>query len=823
MHIFFRYLFVASFFVGFSVPSTAQVLTVIDKETGKPIAQAAVYNDAQTRLILTDSLGRADITEFTDQDDIMIEHVAYDFTYAHKERWAEKGYRVELDFSSNFLPEVILSSSRTQRERKNIAEQVSVLSEASIRKINPGTSGELVASAPGVLLQQTQLGGGSPNLRGMEANRVLLVVDGVRLNNAIYRTGHLQNIITIDPSIMERTEVLYGASSITHGSDAVGGAIHFYSKLPEVGLDDQISGKLNLKYANAADEARVAGEVKVSLEDIAFITSASAIIFEDLRMGTLRSHGDQDWGKVPLFSTNTNTQFSPVSAENRDPNLQRNTGYRQFDLFQKIHYKINDNHRLIANVQFSNSDIIPRFDKLTETDDEGELKFAEWYYGPQRRLLSQLRYDFDGGGYGLLYDKGSISLAYQRIEESRVNRRLGSFERNFQVEDLDIVNINMDFTKKISDQTTLQYGTESMLNYLESTAKTEKITVEEGSIVQTESIATVDTRYPNDGNTYHIFGGYASVEHDWTENQTIKLGLRSDATLSTMRWRDTEVPGLNTRDGVTEFGYRNINLTFSSTYIYRPTERWRLSAVLGSGVHTPNIDDLGKVREKNGKLTVPNTSLRPETTISSELGFQYSDKSKGFYVQAHLYYARIFDYIARDKYIDPTTDTDRTVYQGEVVSLLANQNIGQAHIYGGTAEATTHFLSHFRVQTDLAYTLGRRIGNDLPLPSIPPLFGKTSFEFEYNKFEAYASARYNLKKSESDMDQLTGIDNIDQGISGLGYPGWYTLNAGLRYMFSHYASAGITIDNIEDRHYRTFNSGISAPGRNFIFYVNAEL
>ena len=81
-----------------------------------------------------------------------------------------------------------------------------------------------------VEVQKSQFGGGSPNIRGFEANKILLTLDGVRLNNAIYRSGHLQNIISIDESVLEDVAVIFGPSSVLYGSDALGGTIHMKTK-----------------------------------------------------------------------------------------------------------------------------------------------------------------------------------------------------------------------------------------------------------------------------------------------------------------------------------------------------------------------------------------------------------------------------------------------------------------------------------------------------------------------------------------------------------------------------------------------------------------
>ena len=131
------------------------------------------------------------------------------------------------------LGEIVLSVARTAAQSQKIAERVSLIDKASIRKGSPTTGADLLLMAPGVRLQNSQGGGGSPVLRGFEANRVLLVVDGIRLNNAIYRSGHLQNAITIDPNSIERVEVIYGSSSVGYGSDALGGVVHYYTKTPK--------------------------------------------------------------------------------------------------------------------------------------------------------------------------------------------------------------------------------------------------------------------------------------------------------------------------------------------------------------------------------------------------------------------------------------------------------------------------------------------------------------------------------------------------------------------------------------------------------------
>ena len=87
---------------------------------------------------------------------------------------------------------------------------------------NPMTSADLLERGGYVYIQKSQLGGGSPMIRGLSTNRLVLSVDGVRLNNAIFRSGNIHNVISISPMNIENTEVIMGSASVLYGSDAIG-------------------------------------------------------------------------------------------------------------------------------------------------------------------------------------------------------------------------------------------------------------------------------------------------------------------------------------------------------------------------------------------------------------------------------------------------------------------------------------------------------------------------------------------------------------------------------------------------------------------------
>ncbi len=218
------FIFIILFLISGSI--LAQEIKVLDKETGKTIENVTVFNESETITLTTDNNGIVNISNFNNDEIIIFSHLSYAVFRLKKSVLKRQKFIVHLTKESEQLDEVVLSVFKSKAKTNRIAEQIAVLSLKDIQKASPQTSADLLATIPGIKVQKSQFGGGSPVLRGMESNRVLLVVDGIRLNNAIYRKGHLQNSITIAPNLLDRTEVVFGPSSVVYGSDALGGVIH---------------------------------------------------------------------------------------------------------------------------------------------------------------------------------------------------------------------------------------------------------------------------------------------------------------------------------------------------------------------------------------------------------------------------------------------------------------------------------------------------------------------------------------------------------------------------------------------------------------------
>ncbi|MEE3020709.1 MAG: TonB-dependent receptor plug domain-containing protein, partial [Bacteroidota bacterium] len=267
-----------------------QTIRVVDAVTGYPIEDVVAYDTLTKNNTTSDADGQLDLSVFSADNEVFFEHIGYESLIAVVSE-VQLSKQISLYPDTQRLREIVLSVSRTKDEKKRVSKQVAILSDRDIASIVPNTSAELLREAPGIRIQRSQGGGGSPVIRGFEANRILLVVDGVRMNNAIYRSGHLHNAISIDPFSLSRAEVVYGPSSVGYGSDALGGVVHYFTKEPRVG-DAQpwrffIANSYDIRHENSISHV----DITHSNDKWASLTSASYSIFGDIYMGRQRNHG----------------------------------------------------------------------------------------------------------------------------------------------------------------------------------------------------------------------------------------------------------------------------------------------------------------------------------------------------------------------------------------------------------------------------------------------------------------------------------------------------------------------------------------------------
>jgi hemoglobin/transferrin/lactoferrin receptor protein len=758
----------------------------------------AVFNRSRERAAITDSLGLIDLSFFLPTDTISFQHPSYETAIRIKHELT--GNLIVLDRKRIQIEEYVISASKSRERKLIIPNMVDVLDEAHLRESSGMTAAEILEGTGNIMVQRTQGGGGSPILRGFEANKVLLVVDGVRLNNAIYRSGHLQNSITIDQAVLERTEVIFGPSSVIYGSDALGGVIHYFTKDPEIAGDSvfHFGTHAYVQYASASQGWVTHADVSLGKQKWGSLTSITFKDLGDIRMGARRSTDLGDWGKRMHYVGQVNGEDSTLV--NKDPNRQINTGYRQLDLIQKIRYAPSMYVDWILNMQLSTSSDIDRLDRLNDYSGTN-LKYAAYYYGPQNRALISLRNTVKKETS--FFTNMTAIAAYQRIDEGRFSRQFRNEELLTQEEDVHVLSLNLDLYKVWNTQHKLNYGADINYNLVHSQAWYEHTVTGERVPAQ--------TRYPDGGSETWSTSAYASYKWTLSDQVLLNGGARYNRGTLYSRFADSQLP-------FDQIEIRHGALTGSAGMVYTPTESWRINAILSTGFRNPNVDDYGKVRAKDGDITVPSETLAPEYTYNAELGIRWNLQQ---FLQLELvgYYSLLKNAIVRtDARIN---GEDSLFYDGDYYNIITNYNAGRASIYGGSLGVSASPGRYLLLSGTLNYTRGYNLSDDVPLGHIPPLFGRTSLTYRRDRFFIEGWVVYQGWKHLEDFSPY-GEDNEGEAMEE-GFPAWWTANLKGGITLGKHLDLMLALENLLDQFYKAYASGISAPGRNFILTARFSL
>jgi len=734
---------------------------------------------------------------------------------------------------------------------------------------NSQTPADALAANADVFVQKSQLGGGSPIIRGFEANKLLLVIDGVRMNNAIYRSGHLQNSITLDNAIIDQAEVIYGPGSLMYGSDALGGVIHFRTRDPKI-LFDLSDGENKMgvgaytRFSSANQEKALHLDLDYRSQDWGTMTSLTFANYGDLRVGGKRPVEFPNLGIRPYSQLRIEGQ-DQIAGPWQSQDILRSTGYSQFDLLQKVKYQPNDNLSFILNVQYSTSTNVPRFDNLQDTlGTARELKWSEWYYGPQKRFLTSLKIRTLKPNF--LYDKGTIIGAFQKIDEDRLKRKFAGSQRTFNNEEVFVYSLTADFDKNLNKKgtQTLSYGLDGAYNQVFSDA---------GKIHMTTGLVSrggVFTRYPSDRSATTATGGYINYKVRSRDSVFVfNAGMRysmvnlfakyDSADLDLIDW-----PLEYVTDGITA---KNDDLTWGAGFTINTKSKWQVRALASTAFRSPNIDDFAKLRVKNQYAVLPNTDLKPERSISGELTlakeFGRATKNGGtsLLLSGTGFYTYLKDAIVRRLGTQPNGDSTIIVENEPNPLFNVQQNINQnyATVFGISGNVEFKIKDAWRLKAGMNYTKGRSqlivdspggttppLDTLVPLDHIPPRYGQIGLLYKKGRFKiegiarfaaakpiseyAVTSANYDINKNlildrggSSDNIEFTPYHLDDNGeIQHLGSLAWTTYNLYSSFKLNRHLTINLAAENLMDLHYLPFSSGISAPGRNLILTIRGK-
>ena len=788
--------------------ASSQTITVLEENTKEPIPGVALYNLKKTKSLVTDLNGKADLDIFNTNETIYFQNFLYEKLQLKKSEIAKNNFIVYITPKVEGLNQIVISASKFEQNKRDIPQTIVSVNAKDIALANPQTSADVLENTGNIYIQKSQSGGGSPMIRGFSTNRLLITVDGVRMNNAIFRGGNLQNVISIDPLSIQSTEVTLGAGSVVYGSDAIGGVMSFYTYKPQLSYKDElfVSGNSLVRYASANCENTGYVNLNLGHKKWAFLTNVSYTDFGDLRMGT---HGPTDYLRPDYVIRENGVD---VIVPNANPKVQKPTGYNQINLMQKVRYEPSDNLNFDVGLYYTTTSDYPRYDRLIRYSGD-DLRSAEWGYGPQQWFMGNFQVTKTSSSSNL-YDKIQATAAYQNFKESRSDRDFQSSLRALREENVNAISFNLDLEKKLSPKTTMFYGLEYLYNTVGSKG-------EEKNIDTKTSIEAV-TRYPN-GAAWQSLAGYASLKYKPNSKFVFQTGLRYNQVIANADFTENNT-FLNL-----PFNDAKINtgaLTGTAGITWSPSDmiQWKLNA--STAFRAPNIDDIGKVFDSEpGAVVVPNKDLKAEYAYGGELGLKLNFDNKVILEMATYYTFLDNALIRRNFELNGETEI---LYAGELSTVQSIQNASKSWIYGFEAGIEINFSERLKLRSQYNIIGGTEDdeGVEVPIRHVAPNFGRTHFTWKNEKLLFDAFMAYNselsfnqLAPSEVSKDYLYAKDGNGNPYA----PSWYTLNFRTQYQWNDKITITASLENITDQRYRPYSSGIAAAGRNFILALKYAL
>jgi hemoglobin/transferrin/lactoferrin receptor protein len=776
----------------------AQTVKITDSQTGIPLKNVIISHTGSSLKTISNEKGEADISPFKDSNEInfrLISHVP--LTISFKKLYVN-GFKLQLVSKSMSLNEMVFSSSKWNQKKEEIPAQIAILTQKELELYNPQTAADLLGSSGKVFIQKSQQGGGSPMIRGFATNRLLYSIDGVRMNTAIFRAGNIQNVISLDPFSIDKTEVLFGPGSVIYGSDAIGGVMSFQTLSPDFSASGKpiIKGSALSRLSTANSEQTIHVDVALGFKKWAFLSSFSNNQFGDLKMGTV---GPNEYLRN-FFVQRVDTADKIVANENSL--IQKPTAYNQVNLMQKVKFKSSEHLEFEYGFHYSLSSEYSRYDRLIRYKN-GIPRSGEWNYGPQKWIMNIL--GINHNKKTRFYEQFSLKAAFQNFEESRIDRDFNQATRRIRIEKVDAYSINLDFNKKLFANKLLFYGIEGVQNKVTSIGN-------DKNIITGVTVAG-PARYPQ--ADWASYAAYGNLQWKMNSKLNLQAGLRYNIFQLDAIFDTTFYPFPYTTSNMNQS-----SLTGSLGLIYKAQEDFILYTNVSTAFRSPNVDDAGKVFDSAPEIVVvPNPNIKAEQAINAEIGF-----NKTFYnmlkIEVAAYYTLLNKALVRRNFT--LNGKDSLLFDGEMSRIQAVQNAASATVYGIQANFEIKFESGFGISSDINYQKGEEeLDNGTISPSrhAAPMFGVSRVFYHYkglrlelNSFYS-ASKKYDeLPDEEKAKPEIYAIDENGKPWS----PSYYTLNFKANYLINKTFSLSAGIENILDKRYRPYSSGIVAAGRNLV-------
>jgi hemoglobin/transferrin/lactoferrin receptor protein len=486
------------------------------------------------------------------------------------------------------IEEVVVTTQRIPVNEQLIPYSISLLDKKEMDHFSKRSTPEMLMNTNGVFVQKTNHGGGSPFIRGLTGNQTLLLFDGIRLNNSIYRYGPNQYLNTVDVFTIDRMEVARGTGSVQYGSDALGGALQIFSVEPLLNsTGSEWHGNVTGKMVSEGMEKSGRGQLEYSSKKMAMMIG-----------GTTRDFGDLVGGK--------------------ETGVQSPSGYSEYAFDGKLLFALKENMQLTLASQFLNQSHVPVYHKVVLEN------YAVNEFQPQQRLMNYARLNIQGRKK--IFDQVKFIASWQQNTENTAAQK-----NNTVLMQLDSNRVNtLGFVADVTSAFSKIWSANSGVEYYHDNVSSSRFV-----ITTDNSAAPLEKRglYPDDSN-YGNFSVY-SLHHFTLNNWVIDGGIRFNA--------------FNIKIDDKDLGEVKITpeaLVFNVGAMYNINRSNHLYGTISNGFRAPNIDDMGTLGIVDFRYEIPAYDLKPEKSVNFETGYKlnlpkFQANIAGYYMDLNQLITRV--------------------------------------------------------------------------------------------------------------------------------------------------------------------------------------
>ena len=565
------------------------------------------------------------------------------------------------------IDEVVVTATRRAISSEQVSSGLTVVRRDDIEAQKLVT--DALASNVGVFLQQTTPGQGAAIIRGLKGSSILHLVDGMRLNNAIFRSAPTQYFALVPVSAVERIELLRGTPTSLYGNDAVGGVVQAVTRVP---MFDSSATEVRGDIYTAFDSAELGKTIRATI-DVGNYALASSFSAEYMQTGDRRIGGGE--------------RISP-------------SGYESKAARWVLSATPTDNRAWLFDVQYLEQPETPRIDELVPGFGQTEPSSSEFLFAPNRRVFAHGKYTIKDGLGGLDW---RTDVAWQRIDDDRITRDYEATDRRREANSSDLYGLTFS-ASRVTDNGSWIVGTE----FYDDKVQSQRI--EEDLL--TGATQEQAARFP-DGSKVRQVALFGNLQRQLNERNNLSVGVRvtnDDVTLpQTLVSAAADI--------------NNTDLSGDLGWIFDLSERWQLIANMGLGFRAPNVFDLGSFGNRPGnRFNVPNTMLDSERVTQADIGVRYRSEQ-----------ARIDVMMYSLQYEDRITSVDTGVVTPEGRDVVQSVNAAESSIRGVEGALHYQLGDALSAHAILNYTWGeQQVAGSAAEPAgrIPPLNGSVSLRYD---------------------------------------------------------------------------------------------